>query len=109
MFSVCDDTINFRQIPRHFWPYSKNTIINSESKRLFRRVEDGDAHWRLYRLPVVTGEAEPQDGGGIARAWIEVPKAYPGIPMPQGWGCVLEETVVATSGRFVKMHAPLSV
>ena len=31
-----------------------------------------------YRLPVVTGEAEPEEGGGIARAWIEDPKVYPG-------------------------------
>ena len=36
-----------------------------------------------YRLPVVTGGAEPQEGGGIARAWIEDPKVYRGIPMPQ--------------------------
>ena len=36
-----------------------------------------------YRLPVVTGRAEPQEGGDIARAWIEDPKIYPSIPMPQ--------------------------
>ena len=60
--------------------YSQNTIINSECKRLFCRVKGGDAHWRLYRLPVVTGGAEPQEGGGIARAWIEDPIVYPGIP-----------------------------
>ena len=36
-----------------------------------------------YRLPVVSGRAELQEGGGIARAWIEDPKVYPGIPMPQ--------------------------
>ena len=46
-------------------------------------LKGGDAHWRLYRLPVVTGRAEPQEGGGIARAWIEDPKVYPSIPMPQ--------------------------
>ena len=33
-------------------------------------------------MPVVTGRAEPQAGGGIARACIEDPKVYPGIPMP---------------------------
>ena len=74
---------NFRQITHLFWPYSQNLIINSECKRLFCRVEGGDAHWRLYRLPVVTGAAEPQEGGGIAWAWIEDPNVYPGIPMPQ--------------------------
>ena len=33
-------------------------------------------------------EAEPQEGGGIARAWIEDPKVYPGIPMMAlgAWG-----------------------
>ena len=40
-------------------------------------AQGGDAHWRLYRLPVVTGRAEPQEGGGIARACIEDPKVYP--------------------------------
>ena len=45
-------------------------------------VEGGDAHWRLYSLPVVAGIAEPQEGGGISRAGIEDPKVYPGIPMP---------------------------
>ena len=66
-----------------FWPYSQNTIINSECKRLFCAVEGEDAHWRLYRLPVVTGGAEPQEGSGIARVWIEDLKVYPGIPMLQ--------------------------
>ena len=49
-----------------------------------------DAHWKLDSLPVVTGEAEPQKGGGIARAWIVAdPKVYPGIPMPKGGaGCL---------------------
>ena len=50
-----------------------------------------------YRLPVVTGKEEPQEGGGIARAWIEDPKVY------LGWRWVPEGTVVATGGRFVKM------
>ena len=45
-----------------------------------------------YRLPVVTGGADPQEGGGIARAWIEDPKVYPGIPMPNdGAGCLREQ------------------
>ena len=43
--------------------------------------EGGDAHWKLYRLTVVTGEAEHQEGGGVARAWIIDPKV--GIPMTQ--------------------------
>ena len=32
---------------------------------------------------IVTEGAEPQEGGGIARAWVEDPKVYTGIPMPQ--------------------------
>ena len=63
--------LNFRQITHLFLPYSQNTIINSECKRLFCRVEGGDAHWRLNRLPVVTRGAEPQEGDGFTRAWIE--------------------------------------
>ena len=55
-------------------------MINSECKRIFCRVEGVDAHWRLYRLPVVTVRAEPQEGDGTARAWIKDPKVYPGIP-----------------------------
>ena len=35
-----------------------------------------------YTLSVVTGGAEPQEGGGIARAWIVDPKIYRDIPMP---------------------------
>ena len=34
-------------------------------------------------MPVVTGGAEPQEGGGIVRARIMDEKVYPGIPMPQ--------------------------
>ena len=34
-------------------------------------------------LPVVTEGAEPQEGGGIARAWIIHPKVYSSVPMPQ--------------------------
>ena len=45
----------------------------------------GDSIDCLYRL---TRGAEPQEGGGLARAWIEDPKVYPGIPMPNdGAGC----------------------
>ena len=29
-----------------------------------------------YRLPVFTGRAEPQEGGGIDRAWIEKIRRY---------------------------------
>ena len=74
--------VSFRQIT-FFWSYSQNTIINGECNRLFCKVEGGDAHWRLHSLPVVTGREEPQEGSGLARAWIEDPNVYPGIPMPQ--------------------------
>ena len=50
--------------------------------RHFFGVEVGDAHWRLYRLPVVIGRAEPQESGGIAQAWIEDPKVYPVYQYP---------------------------
>ena len=33
-------------------------------------------------MPVVTGGAEPQEGGGIARAWITDPKVYPVYQCP---------------------------
>ena len=66
----------------------------------FNRIECEDAHWKLYWLLIVTGEAEPQEGGGIARAWIADPKVYPGIPMMV---LMPAATVVATCGRFVKM------
>ena len=50
------------KIEQHlFGQKSQNTNINSERKRLSCRVEGGDAHWRLYRLPVVTGVEEPED------------------------------------------------
>ena len=80
-----------------------NTIINSECKRLSCRVEGGDVPWRLYRLHVITGRAEPEEGGEIARAWIEDPKVYPGIPMRKQWRRVPQGTVVAIGGRFVKI------
>ena len=54
-------------------------IINSKHKRLFSGVEGGDARWKLYWLYVVTGGAEPQEGGVIPRAWIADPKVCPGI------------------------------
>ena len=40
-----------------------------------------------YRLPVITGAAKPQEGGGIARLWLENPIVYPGIPMPNDDVC----------------------
>ena len=56
--------------------------------RLFCRVEGGNAHWRLHRLPVATAGAEPQEGGRIARAWIEDPHVYPVYQCPNdGAGC----------------------
>ena len=39
----------------------------------YTRVEGGDANSKISLLPVVTGEAEPQEGDGIARAWIADP------------------------------------
>ena len=83
--------------PHHFGPKYHNTIINSESMPLFSKVECGDNHWALYELPVVTGGAEPQEGGGITRAVIEDPKIYPGTPVPQWCRWVPEETAVATA------------
>ena len=57
-------------------------IINSElsafSVELKIETPVGD-----YRLIVVTGRAEPKEGGGIAQGSIVDPKVYPGIPMPQ--------------------------
>ena len=51
-------------------------IIHSELLKSFCSVaEGGYARWRLYRLHVVTGGAEPQEGGGIARAWIIDPNS----------------------------------
>ena len=46
-------------------------------------MESGGARWKLYRLPVVTGGAETQEGGGTARAWIVDQTVYTGLPMPQ--------------------------
>ena len=50
-----------------------------------------DTHVGNYWLPVVTGGAEPQEGGGIAQSWITDPKLYPGIPMPKNGTWVLRE------------------
>ena len=66
----------------------------------------GDAHLRLYRLPVVTGGAESQEGGGIARAWIEDPNVYPGIPMPKEWRWVPEGTMVLKIVGFCCYYLP---
>ena len=59
---------------RLFGPKYHNTIINSESKPLFCKVEGGDNHWAPYGLPVVNGGAEPQEVGAITQAVIEDPK-----------------------------------
>ena len=72
-----------------FRPKCKNIITDSESKPLFCRVEGGNDHRGLYRLPVVTEGAESQEGGGIARAWIEDPMVYPVHQCPNdGAGCL---------------------
>ena len=43
------------KIQQHlFGPKSQNTIIDSERKCLFCRVEGEEPHWRLYRLPAGT-------------------------------------------------------
>ena len=53
-------------------------------------------------LYIVTGEAEPQEGGGIAQAWIIDLKVYISqyINAPM-MVFVPEGKVVATGGRFV--------
>ena len=55
----------------------KKVDINGKPMLQCSRVQGGNAHWRL--LPVVSGGgvggegvAEPEEGGGIARAWIVV-------------------------------------
>ena len=58
-----------------------------------------DARWKLYRQPVFTGGAEPQEDGMIARAWIVDPKVYPGITRPDNGVPARGDT----DGRFVKM------
>ena len=40
-----------------------------------------------YRLLVVTGGVEPQEGSGIARACTADLKVYPGIEIPQYGVC----------------------
>ena len=59
--------------------------INSKNIDHYTILEGGYARWKLYWSPVVNGAAEPQEGGGIARAWIADPKENPGIglPMPE--------------------------
>ena len=39
----------------------------------------------LYTLPIVSGGAEAQEGGGIARAWMDGAKVHPGTPMSKRW------------------------
>ena len=69
--------------------YSQNTIINSECKHLFCRVEGGDAHWRLYRLPVVTREQTPRKVVGLLRAGSKIRRYTPVYHCPNdGAGCL---------------------
>ena len=49
------------------------------------------------------GEQSSKNGGGIARAWIEDPKVYPGTPMFRWWRYVPEGRAMATDSRFVKI------
>ena len=65
----------------------------------FCKFEDGNASWKLdRRLPVVTGGAEPQEGGGIARAWIADP--YTRYTKAALMVFVRKGTVVATGRRL---------
>ena len=64
------------------------------------RVESGDAHWRFYRLPLVTGGAEPQEGGVIAREWTYICRYILVYQCPNEG---VRASMVATGGRFVKM------
>ena len=50
-------------------------------------------------MTVVSGRAELQEGLGF----LEDPKVFLGVPMPQSWRWVPEGTVVATRDRFVKI------
>ena len=63
-------------------------------------------------MPVFTGGTDTGNVVGFARAWMEDPKAYHGIPMLQFWRCVPDRTAVAIlkySGGFVKMCGYLSI
>ena len=67
----------------------------------------GIPNWKLYWLLVVTVETEPQEGGGIAfepelqiRRCTMVYTRYTNAPMMMFFP---EETVVAATGRFVKI------
>ena len=64
-------------------------------------LKTGTPNQSIYRLPVVSVEAESQEGGGIARAVIEDPKIYPGTPVPQWCRWVPEGTAVATAAVFL--------
>ena len=46
-------------------------------------LNGADGHWGLYRLPVVTGVADLQEGGALALAWFEDPMVYAGTPLPK--------------------------
>ena len=75
--------------------------VNSDTLQQCIIAESGAAIGE-YSLPVVNWGAEPQKGGGIARAWIVVDmKVYPGIPIPKGWRRVPVGTVVNEGGDFV--------
>ena len=54
--------VRFHQIS-HFCAYSKKVILKYELVHHYTRVEDGNANWKLYWLPVINGGAEPQEGG----------------------------------------------
>ena len=72
-------------------------MINIENKLLFCTVEGKNDRRKIYRLPVVTGGAEPQEGGGIARAG-GIPR-YTYAPMTV---FVPERIMLSTGCRFVK-------
>ena len=58
----------------------------------------------VYRLPVVTWEAEPHEGGGIAGARIVDPKVYPRYTNAPMTVLVQEGTVVTAGVRCVKIY-----
>ena len=44
------------QVDKFFGPIYRPTAAKRFIKCLFSKVEGGDAHWKLYWLPVVTGK-----------------------------------------------------
>ena len=65
---------------------------------------------QIFFLHVFTVGAEPQEGGGIAQAWIVDAKEYPGIPCSNNTNVpmivfVTEAIVVATGGNFVNIFS----